>query len=140
MCVCVCRPDHLTMYNLYVGQEATDRTRHGTTDWIQIGKEVCQGCVLPLCLFNLMMRNIPCEMQDWVKHKLESRLIKNINNLYAEYIYSIYIHSGILFSYEKEGNLAICDNMDETQEHYAKCETSQSDKDKYCMISLIYET
>ena len=47
--------DHLSclLRNLYAGQEATVRTRHGTTDWFQIGKEVCQGCILSLCLFNL---------------------------------------------------------------------------------------
>ena len=48
-------PDHLTclMRNLYPGQEATVRTGHGTTDWFQIGKGVCQGCILSPCLFNL---------------------------------------------------------------------------------------
>ena len=48
-------PDHLTclLRNLYAGQEATVINGHGTTDWFQIGKEVCQGCVLSLCLFNL---------------------------------------------------------------------------------------
>ena len=47
-------PDHLTclLRNLYVGQEATVRTGHGTTDWFQIGKGVCQGCILLPCLFN----------------------------------------------------------------------------------------
>ena len=47
--------DHLTYLqrNLYAGQEATVRTGHGTTDWFQIGKGVHQGCILPLCLFNL---------------------------------------------------------------------------------------
>ena len=47
--------DHLTclLSNLYAGQEATVRTRHGTTDWFQIGKGVCQGCILSPCLFNL---------------------------------------------------------------------------------------
>ena len=39
--------------NLYAGQEATIRTGHGTTDWFQIGKEVCQGCILSPCLFKL---------------------------------------------------------------------------------------
>ena len=39
--------------NLYAGQEATVRTGHGTTDWFQIGKGVCQGCILSQCLFNL---------------------------------------------------------------------------------------
>ena len=47
--------DHLTclLRNLYAGQEATVRTRHGTTDWFQIGKRICQGCILSPCLFNL---------------------------------------------------------------------------------------
>ena len=48
-------PDHLTclLRNLYAGQEATVRTGHGTTDWFQIGKGVCQVCILSPCLFNL---------------------------------------------------------------------------------------
>ena len=48
-------PDHLIclLRNLYVGQEATVRTGHGTTDWFQIRKGVCQGCILSPCLFNL---------------------------------------------------------------------------------------
>ena len=48
-------PDHLTclLRNLYTGQEATVRTGHGTTDWFQTGKGVCQGCILSPCLFNL---------------------------------------------------------------------------------------
>ena len=48
-------PDHLTclLRNLYSGQEATVRTGHGTTDWFQIGKGVCQGCRLSPCLFIL---------------------------------------------------------------------------------------
>ena len=56
-------PDHLTclLRNLYAGQEATVRTRHGTTDWFQIGRGVRQGCILSPCLFNLhaeyIMRN-----------------------------------------------------------------------------------
>ena len=47
--------DHLTclLKNLYAGQKATVRTGHGTTDWFQIGKGVCQGCILSPCLFNL---------------------------------------------------------------------------------------
>ena len=47
-------PDHLTclLRNLYAGQEATVRTGPGTTDWFQIGKGVCQGCILSPCLFN----------------------------------------------------------------------------------------
>ena len=56
-------PDHLTclLRNLYACQEATIRTGHGITDWFQIGKGVCQGCILSPCLFNLhaeyIMRN-----------------------------------------------------------------------------------
>ena len=47
-------PEHLTclLRNLYAGQQATVRTEHGTTDWFQIGKGVCQGCILSPCLFN----------------------------------------------------------------------------------------
>ena len=47
--------DHLTclLRNLYAGQEATARTGHGTTDWFQIEKGICQGCMLSHCLFNL---------------------------------------------------------------------------------------
>ena len=68
-------PDHLTclLRNLCAGQEATVRTRHGTTDWFQIGKGVRQGCILSPCLFNFyaeyIMRNAGLE-----KHELESRL------------------------------------------------------------------
>ena len=49
-------PDHLTclLRNLYAGQEATVRTGHGTTDWFQIGKEVCQGCILTPCYLTSM--------------------------------------------------------------------------------------
>ena len=60
-------PDHLTclLRNLYAGQEATVRTGHGTRDWFQIGKEVCQGCILSPCLFNFyaeyIMRNTGLE-------------------------------------------------------------------------------
>ena len=60
-------PDHLTclLRNLNAGQEATVRTGQGTTDWFQIGKEVCQGCILSPCLFDLyaeyIMRNARLE-------------------------------------------------------------------------------
>ena len=60
-------PDHLTclLRNLYVGQEATVRTGHGTTDWFRIGKGVRQGCILSPCLFNFyaeyIMRNATLE-------------------------------------------------------------------------------
>ena len=53
-------PDHLTclLRNLYAGLEATVRTGHETTDWFQIGKGVCQGCILSPCSFNLYAENI----------------------------------------------------------------------------------
>ena len=60
-------PENLTCHlrNLYAGQEATVRTGHGTTDWIQTEKGVCQGCILSPCLFNLyaeyIMRNAGLE-------------------------------------------------------------------------------
>ena len=47
------RPPNLPPGNLYAGQEATVRTGHGTTDWFQIGKGVCQGCILSPCFFNV---------------------------------------------------------------------------------------
>ena len=68
-------PDHLTclLRNLYAGQEATVRTGHRTTDWFQIGKGVCQGCILSPCLFNLyaeyIVRNAGLE-----EAQLESKL------------------------------------------------------------------
>ena len=80
-------PDHLTslLRNLYAGQEATVRTGHGTTDWFQIGKGVCQGCILSPCLFNLyaeyIMRNVGLdETQAGIKIAR-----RNTNNLrYAD--------------------------------------------------------
>ena len=76
-------PDHLTclLRNLYAGQEATVRTGHGTTDWFQIGKGVCQGCMLSPCLFNFyaeyIMRNAGLE-EAQAGIKIAGR---NINNL-----------------------------------------------------------
>ena len=68
--------DHLTclLRNLYTGQEAILRTRHGTMDWLKIGKGLRQGCILSLCLFNLnAVQSTSCEMPGWMNHKLESR-------------------------------------------------------------------
>ena len=80
-------PDHLThlLRNLYAGQEATVKTGHGKTDWFQIGKGVCQGCILSPCLFNLyaeyIMRNAGLE-EAQAGIKIAGR---NINNLrYAD--------------------------------------------------------
>ena len=79
--------NHLTylLRNLYARQEATVRTGHGTTDWFQIGKGVCQGCILSPCLFNLyaeyIMRNAGLDEAQAVI-KIARR---NINNLrYAD--------------------------------------------------------
>ena len=80
-------PDQLTCFlrNLYAGQEATVRTGHGTTDWFQIGKGVCQGSILSPCLFNFyaeyIMRNARLE-ETQAAIKIARR---NINNLrYAD--------------------------------------------------------
>ena len=76
-------PDHPTclLRNLCAGQEATVRTGHGTTDWFQIGKGVCQGCILSPCLFHLpaeyIMRNVGLD-EAQVGIKIAGR---NINNL-----------------------------------------------------------
>ena len=79
-------PDHLTclLRNLYAGQEATVRTGHGTTGWFQIGKGVCQGCILPSCLFNFyaeyFMQNARLE-----EAQAEIKIVgRNINNLRYE--------------------------------------------------------
>ena len=71
-------PDHLTcpLRNLYAGQEAKVRTGHGTMDWFQIGKGVRQGCILSLCLFNIMQNAGLDEAQAGIKI---SR--RNTNNL-----------------------------------------------------------
>ena len=80
-------PDHLTclLRNLYAGQEATVRTGHGTTDWFQIWKGICHGCILSSCLFNLCAEYITRhprqdEAQAGIKIARE-----NVNNLrYAD--------------------------------------------------------
>ena len=76
-------PDHLTclLRNLYAGQDATVRIRHGTTDWFQIGKGVHRGCILSACLFNLyaeyIMRNAGLdEAQAGIK--ISGRNINNV--------------------------------------------------------------
>ena len=76
-------PDHLTclLRNLYAGQEATVRIGHGTTDWFQVRKGVCQVCILSPCLFNLyaeyLMRNARLD-ESQAGIKIAGR---NINNL-----------------------------------------------------------
>ena len=80
--------DHLIclLRNLYAGQEATVRTGHKTTDWFQIGKGVCQGCILLSCLFNLdeeyIMRNAGLD-EAQARIKIARRNISNIR--YADH-------------------------------------------------------
>ena len=73
------------MRNLYAGQEATVRTGHGTTDWFQIGRVVCLGCILSPCLFNLYAEYI---VQNAGLHETQAGIKiarRNINNLrYAD--------------------------------------------------------
>ena len=76
-------PDHLTclLRNLYAGQESTVRTKHGTTDWFQIGKGVRQGCIMSPCLFNLHAEHI---MRNAERDEAQAGIKisgKNINNL-----------------------------------------------------------
>ena len=76
-------PDHLTclLRNLYAGQEATVRTGHGTTDWFQIGKRVCQGCILSPCLFNLYVEYIMRNARLDEAQAVIEIAGRNINNL-----------------------------------------------------------
>ena len=80
-------PDHITclLRNLYAGLKATVKTRHGTTDWFQIWKGVCQSCVLSSCLFNLCAEYItrnPRQDEAQAGIKIAG---KNVNNLrYAD--------------------------------------------------------
>ena len=69
-------PDHLTclLRNLYADWEATVRTRHGTTDWFQIGKGIYIKAVYCHPAYLIYMQSTSCEMPGWMKHKLESRL------------------------------------------------------------------
>ena len=104
-------PDHLTCFlrNLYTGQEATVRTGHGTTDWFQIGKGICQGCILSPCFFNLyaeyIFRNTGLdEAQAWIKI-----VRKNINNLR-------YADDGTLMAESKEELKSLWMKMEEESE------------------------
>ena len=104
-------PDYLIclLRSLYAGQEATVRTGHGTTDWFQIGKGVCQGCVLSPCLFNLyaeyFMRNTGLdEAQAGIKSART-----NINNLR-------YAHGTTLMAESKEERKSLLMKVKEESE------------------------
>ena len=78
-------PDHLTclLRNLYAGQEETIRSRHGTTNWFQMGERVHQGCILSPCLFNFyaeyIMRNAGLdEAQAGIKFDGETSITSNM--------------------------------------------------------------
>ena len=82
-------PDHLPCFlrNLYVGQEATVRTRHGTMDWFRIGEGVYQGCILSPCLFNFYAEYITWHSQLDESQAGIKFIRRNINNLrYADRI------------------------------------------------------
>ena len=94
-------PDHLTclLRNLYAGQEATVRTGHRTADWFQIGKGVCQGCILSPCLFNLYSENIMANaMLDDAQAAIKIAR-RNINKLRYAYDTTLMIESKELKSF-----------------------------------------
>ena len=78
-------PDHLSclLRNQYAGQDATVRTRHGTTDWLRIGKGVHQGCIFSLCLFNLyaeyIMQNAKLD-ESKIRIKIDGRNMDSLSN------------------------------------------------------------
>ena len=76
-------PDHLTclLRNLYAGQEAAVRTDNGTTVWLKIGKRVDKAVLCHPDYF-IYMQSTSCKMLGWMNHKLESRLLENINLRY----------------------------------------------------------
>ena len=72
------RPPDLPLEKSVCRSGATVGTGHGTTDWFQIGKGVCKGCILPPGLFNLHAEYIMRKTLGWMKHKLESGLLGEI--------------------------------------------------------------
>ena len=116
-------PDHLTclLRILYAGQEATVRTGHGTTDWFQIGKGVCQGCILSHCLFNLyaeyIMRNAGLE-EAQAGIKIAGR---NINNLrYAD-------ETTLMAESEEELKSLLMKVKEETEKSWLKAQHSENE-------------
>ena len=116
-------PDHLTclLRNLYGGQEATVGTVQGTTDWFQIGKGVCKGCILSPCLFNIyaeyIMRNVGLdEAQAGIK--IAGR---NINNLR-------YTDDTTLMAESKELKIVLMKVKEESEKVGLKLNNSQKTK------------
>ena len=115
-------PDHLTclLRSLNVGQEATVRTGHRTTDWFQIGKGVCQGCILSPCLFNLyseyILRNAGLD-EAQVGIKISGR---NINNLrYAD-------DTTLMAESEEELNSLLMKVKEESEKSWLKTQHSEN--------------
>ena len=86
-------PDHLIclLRNLYAGQEATVKAGHGTTDGFQIGKGVCQGCILSLCLFNLyteyIMLNVGLDQAQ--AGILVAEMVKRLSTMQETWVQSV---------------------------------------------------
>ena len=115
-------PDHLTclLRSLNVGQEATVRTGHRTTDWFQIGKGVCQGCILSPCLFNLyseyILRNAGL---DEAQARIKSAG-RNINNLrYAD-------DTTLMAESEEELNSLLMKVKEESEKSWLKTQHSEN--------------
>ena len=126
-------PDHLTclLRNLYAGQEVTVRTRHGKMDWFQIGKGVCQGCILSPCLFNLyaeyIMRNAGLdEAQAGIK--IAGR---NINNLR-------YADDATFMAESKEELNSLLMKVKEESEKVSLKLNIQKEKHQYSILTHIY--
>ena len=113
--------DHLTylLRNLYAGQEPTVRTGHGTTDWLQTGKGVRQGCILSPCLFNFyaeyIMRNAGLE-EAQAGIKIARR---NINNLR-------YTYDTILMAESEEKLKSLLMKVKEESESWLKAQISEN--------------
>ena len=123
-------PDHLTclLRNLYAGQEATVRTRHGIIDWFQIGKGVYQSCILSPCLLNLyseyIMRNVGLDDAQ-AGIKIAGRTINN-------------------FRYADDTTTLMAESEEELKSLLIKVETiiqsevSQKEKHQYSILTHIY--
>ena len=114
-------PDHLTclLRKLYAGQEARVRTGHGTTDCFQIGKGVCQGCILSPCLFNLYAEHI---MQNARLDKVQAGIKiagRNINNLR-------YADDTTLMAESEEELKSLLMNVKEESERWLKAQHSEN--------------
>ena len=125
-------PDHLTclLRNLYAGQEATVRTGHGTTGWIQIGKGVYQGYILSPCLFNLYAEYIM--RYAWLEEAQAGIKItgRNINNL-------IYADDTTLMAESEEGLKSLLMKVKEESETLASNSTFKKLRSWHPVPSLL---